>query len=180
MSLWYQYIIWVRSQRCGLFCYLVLLSIVKKQVTRQLHLCDLTHMNTLIPHPVTSEHRWLVKAPRGIHSVPEVSGRQLWHDYGISMMSQTRPVCKHRFFALPIDKTLSVEAQIELLWHSFVHLATGCGINMKDPSRLDSDWWIPHLRWCQNHDWANDLTGFSRHPSAGFTDLNPAPLSLLL
>ena len=32
----------------------------------------------LIPHLVASEHRWLVKAPRWIHSVPDVSGRQLW------------------------------------------------------------------------------------------------------
>ena len=30
----------------------------------------------LIPHPVASEHRWLVKAPRWIHSVPDVSGRR--------------------------------------------------------------------------------------------------------
>ena len=32
----------------------------------------------VIPHPVASEHRWLVKAPRWIHSVPDVSGRRLW------------------------------------------------------------------------------------------------------
>ena len=29
-------------------------------------------------HPVASEHRWLVKAPRWIHSVPDVSGRRSW------------------------------------------------------------------------------------------------------
>ena len=32
----------------------------------------------LIPHPVASEHRWLVTAPRWIHSVPDVSGRRSW------------------------------------------------------------------------------------------------------
>ena len=41
----------------------------------------------------------------------------------------------------------------------FAHLATGCGINAKDPSGLDSDRWIPHSRCC---------------------DLNPAPRGLLL
>ena len=40
-------------------------------------------------------------------------------DCGIATKSQTRPVCKHCFSALPIDKTSSVEAQIELLWRSF-------------------------------------------------------------
>ena len=32
----------------------------------------------LIPHQVASEHRWLVKAPWWIHSVPDVSGRRSW------------------------------------------------------------------------------------------------------
>ena len=32
----------------------------------------------------------------------------------------------------------------------FAHLATGCGINAKDPSGLDSDQWIPHSRCCEN------------------------------
>ena len=40
-------------------------------------------------------------------------------DCGIATTSQTRPVCKHCFSALPIDKTSSVEAQIKLLWRSF-------------------------------------------------------------
>ena len=54
----------------------------------------------------------------------------------------------------------------------FAHLATGCGINAKDPSGLDSD------RWIQPR--AKALAGFSRHLSAGFTDLNPAPRGLSL
>ena len=93
-------------------------------------------------------------------------------DCGISTTSRTRPVCKHCFSALPIDKTSSVEAQIGLLWRSFAHLATGCGINAKDPSGLDSDRWIPHSRCCENPARAKALAGFSRHLSAGFTDLN--------
>ena len=32
----------------------------------------------LIPQPVASEHRWLVKAPRWIHSVPDISDRRSW------------------------------------------------------------------------------------------------------
>ena len=57
----------------------------------------------------------------------------------------------------------------------FAHLATGCGIKAKDPSGLDSDRWIPHSRCCENPARAKALAGFSRHLSAGFTDLNPAP-----
>ena len=40
-------------------------------------------------------------------------------DCGISTTSQTRPICKHRFCVLPVDKTLSVVAQNGLLWRSF-------------------------------------------------------------
>ena len=39
-------------------------------------LCKCVMINLIIPHPVASEHRWLVKAPRWIHSVPDVSGRR--------------------------------------------------------------------------------------------------------
>ena len=35
-------------------------------------------------------------------------------DCGIPTTSRTRPVCKHYFSVLPIDKTSSVEAQIGL------------------------------------------------------------------
>ena len=62
----------------------------------------------------------------------------------------------------------------------FAHLATGRGINAKDPSELDSDRWIPHSRCCENPARAKALAGFSRHLSAGFTDLNPAPRGLSL
>ena len=62
----------------------------------------------------------------------------------------------------------------------FAHLATGCGIKAKDPSGLDSVRWIPHSRCCENPARAKALAGFSRHLSAGFTDLNPAPRGLWL
>ena len=62
----------------------------------------------------------------------------------------------------------------------FAHLATECGIKAKDPSGLDSDRWIPHSRCCENPARAKALAGFSRHLSAGFTDLNPAPRGLSL
>ena len=62
----------------------------------------------------------------------------------------------------------------------FAHLTTGCGIKAKDPSGLDSDRWIPHSRCCENPAWAKALAGFSRHLSAGFTDLNPRPRGLSL
>ena len=78
----------------------------------------------LIPHPVVSEHRWLVKPLGGftVSLMSRAGGRDVavaMRDCGISTTSQTRPVCKHCFSALPIDKTLSVEAQIGLLWRSF-------------------------------------------------------------
>ena len=62
----------------------------------------------------------------------------------------------------------------------FAHLATGRGINAKDPSGLDSDRWIPHSRCCENPARAKALAGFSWHLSAGFTDLNPTPRGLSL
>ena len=57
----------------------------------------------------------------------------------------------------------------------FAHLATGRGINAKDPSGLDSDRWIPHSRCSENPARTKALAWFSRHLSAEFTDLNPAP-----
>ena len=141
---------------------------------------------TVIPHPVASERRCLVKAPWWIHSVPDVSGRRLWHCscyarlWNLHDITNTSRFCKHCFSVLPIDKTSSVEAQIGLLRRSFFHLANGCGIKAKDPSGLDSDWWIPHSRCCENPARAKALAVFSRHLSAGFTNLNPAPRGLSL
>ena len=62
----------------------------------------------------------------------------------------------------------------------FAHLATGCGINAKDPSGLDLDWWIPRLRCCENQARAKALAGFQSHLSAVFTYLNPTPRGLSL
>ena len=62
----------------------------------------------------------------------------------------------------------------------FAHLATGCWIKAKDPTGLDSDRRMLHSRCCENSTRAKALAGFSRHLSAEFTDLNPAPRSLSL
>ena len=129
----------------------------------------------LIPHPVASEHRWLVKAPMCIHRVPDVSDRRSWrlcclarlwdhHVPFVNIDSLRSRSIKHRQWKHKLDYYGLV----------FAHLATGCGINAKDPSGLDSDRWIPHSRCCENP--ARAL----RHLSAGFTDLNPAPRGLLL
>ena len=103
-------------------------------------------ITAVISHPITSKDRWLVKAPEWIHSV-RAGGRDVavaMRDCGISTTPQTCPVCKHRFSAFPIDKTSSVKAQIGLLLRWFcIYLSTGCGINAKVPSGLDSDRWIP-------------------------------------
>ena len=96
-------------------------------------------------------------------------------DCGIATTSQTRPVCKHCFSALPIDKTSSVEAQIEYYGVVVAHLATGCGIKAKDPEGLDSDRWIPLRGGARIPRGLLALAGFSHHLSTGFTDLNPAP-----
>ena len=47
----------------------------------------------------------------------------------------------------------------------FAVLATGCGINAKDPSGLDSDRWIPHSRCCENI-FAPPLSGIHRSESS--------------
>ena len=76
----------------------------------------------LIPYPVASEHRWLVIAPRWIHSVPDVSGRRSW-----------RRSCHVRLWNLH-NKTSSVEAQIGLLRHSFCSfIYPGVGLIRKTP-----------------------------------------------
>ena len=87
-------------------------------------------------------------------------------DCGITTTSKTRRICKHRFFALPIDKTSSVEAENGLLCRSF------CSSSYRV---WDSDRWLPYSRCCEKPARVKTLAGFSRHLSAGFTDLNPAP-----
>ena len=99
-------------------------------------------------------------------------------DCGISTTSQTRPVCKHCFSALRSIKRCQWKHKLDYYGVVFAHLATGCGIKAKDPEGLDSDRWIPHSRCCENPARAKALAGFSRHLSAGFTNLNPAPRDL--
>ena len=156
-----------------------------KCIIHTLHITwhGITHLN---PHPVASEHRWLVKAPRWIHSVPDVSGRWSWpcgcharlwnlHDVTnaapfVNIVSPgSRSVKRHQW-----------KHRLDYYGAVFAHLATGCGIIARDLSGLDSDRWIPHSRCCENNARAKALAGFSRHLSAGFTDLNPAPRGLSL
>ena len=141
---------------------------------------------TVIPHPVASEHCWLVKAPRWIHSVPDVLGQAVvtlrlpsaivespWRDKRVPFVNiasvRSRSIKRRQW-----------KHKMDYYGVVFAHLATGHGINAKDPSGLDSDRWIPHSRCCENPARAKALAGFSRHLSAGFTDLNPAPWGLSL
>ena len=101
----------------------------------------------------------IVKSPRRHKHVPFVNTASL------RSRSTKRRQWKHKLDYYGID---------------FAHLATGCGINAKDPSGLDSDRWILHSRHCENPAQAKALVGFSRHLSAGFKDPNPAPPGLSL
>ena len=129
----------------------------------------------------TPEHRWLVKAPRLIHSVPDISGLRL-----PCAIVESPPRHKHVPFvnitSLPSRSIKCHQWKHKLDYYGvvFAHLATGWGIKAKDPSGLDSDRWISHWRCWQNPARAKALTEFSRHLSAGLTDLNPAPRYLSL
>ena len=75
---------------------------------------------------------------------------------------------------LPIDKTLSVEAQIGLLWCSFCSSSYQvwdvCGRPLSAGVRSMN----PAERWCKNLARPLSQAGFSQYLSAGFIDLNPA------
>ena len=140
----------------------------------------------VIPHPVASEHRWLVKTPLWIpvtwmSRTCDCDVAVAMRDCGISTTSQTHvPFVNIAFLRSWSIKHRQWKHKLDYNGAVFAHLATRCGINAKDPSRLDSDRWIPHSRCCENPAWAKALAGFSRHLSAGFTDLNPAPRGLSL
>ena len=131
-------------------------------------------MHSLIPHPVASEHRWLVKSPRWIHSVPDVSGRRSWRCGCHARLWKRVPFVNIAFLRCRSIKRRQWKRKLDYHGVVFAHLATGLGIKAKDPSGLDSDWWIPHSRCSENPARAKALAGFSRHLSAGFTDPNPA------
>ena len=95
-------------------------------------------------------------------------------DCRISMTSQTRPIVNIASVRSRSIKRRQWKHKMDYYGVVFAHLATGRWINAKDPSGLDSDRWIPHSRCCENPARAKALAGFSRHLSAGFTDLNPA------
>ena len=118
----------------------------------------------LIPHPVASEHRWLVK-PLGGFTVCRMSrtgGR------GVAVAMRDCGICTRRHKHVPFVNISSPRSRSiqrrkgkhELGYYDvvFVHLATRCGFNTKDPSGLDSDRWIPHSRCCENP------ARFSHHP----------------
>ena len=96
----------------------------------------------LTSYRVASEHRWLVKAPRWIHSVPDVSGRRTLRLPSAIVESPWR----HK--RVPFVNIASVRSRSikRRQWQHkmdnygvvFAHLATGRGINAKDPSGLDS------------------------------------------
>ena len=102
------------------------------------------------------------------------------HDCGISMVSRSIPFVNIASLHSRWIKRRQWNDKLDYYGLVFAHLATRCGINVKDPLGLDSDRWIPHSRCCENPTRAKALAGFSRHLSAGFTDLNPAPRGLLL
>ena len=109
-------------------------------------------LDVLIPHPVASEHLWLVKAPQWIHSVPDVSDRRL-------PCTIVESPWRHRhvpFVNISSLRSRSIKCRqwkhkLDYYGVVFAHLATGYGIKAKDPSGLDSDRWIPHSRCCENH-----------------------------
>ena len=134
----------------------------------------------VIPRPVASEHRWLVKAPRWILGQAVVTSRLPCAIVGSPRRHERVP-----FVNIVSQRSRSIKLRqwkhkLDYYGVVFAHLATGCGINAKDPSGLDSDRWIPHSKCCENPARAKALAGFSRHLSAGFTDLNPAPRGLSL
>ena len=156
----------------------VIMSAMASQITR-------FTIVYLIPHPVASEHRWLVKAPRWIQCpgclgqavvtlrLPSAIVESLWRHKRVPFVNiasvRSRSIKRRQW-----------KHNMDYYGVVFAHLATGRGINAKDPSGLDSDRWIPHSRCCENPARAKALAGFSRHLSAGFTDLNPAPRGLSL
>ena len=91
-------------------------------------------------------------------------------DCGKSTTSRTCPVCKHRFSALPIAETTSVETQMVLLWRSLCSSSyrvwdlceRPLGAGFRSVNRA--------LEVLRESGRAKALAGFSRHPSAGFTE----------
>ena len=119
--------------------------------------------------------------PLGGFSVPDVSDRRSWlcgwHAWLWNFHDVTNASRLYVNIASLRSRSIKrCQWKHKLDYYDVVsaHLATGCGINAKGPSGLDSDWWIPHSRCCENPARAKALAGSSRHLSAGFTDLNPA------
>ena len=67
-------------------------------------------------------------------------------DCGISTKSQTRPFGNIAFLHSRSIKRCQWKHKLDYYGVDFAHLATGCGIKVKDLSGLDSNWWILHSR----------------------------------
>ena len=140
----------------------------------------IVYINDVIPHPVANEHRWLVKASRWIQC-PGCLGKAVVTLRLPCVIVESPRRHQHvlfvniAFLCSRSIKRRQWKPKLDYYGVVFAHLATGCGIKAKDPSGLDWGRWIPHSRCCENPTRTKALAGFSRHLSAGFTDLNPAP-----
>ena len=173
----------------GWLCYTVYLTAYMGRVVVLHSTIDCMHgpgdcVTQLIPHPVASEHRWLVKPPLVDSQCPGCLGQAVVTlRLPCAIVESPR---RRRYVPFVNITSLRCRSIKRRQWKHklnyydvvFAHLATGRGINAKDPSGLDSDRWIPHSRCCENPARAKALAGFSRHLSVGFTDLNPAPRGL--
>ena len=96
----------------------------------------------IIPHPVASEHRWLVKTPRWIHSVLMSRDRRSWRWLPCGIVESPRrhghvPFVNNASLCSRSIKRQKKKHKLDYYCVVFAHLATGCGINAEDPSGLD-------------------------------------------
>ena len=96
----------------------------------------------LIPHPTTSEHPWLAEAHLRIHNIPDISNRLSWR-CGYAIMDSP---WRHKWVTFVNIVSPPSRLIIHRQWRRkfnyygvvFAHLATGCRINTKNASGLDS------------------------------------------
>ena len=97
------------------------------------------YVNGIIPHPIASEQHWLVKAPRWTQCVPGVSDRRSWR-FGchaqlwiIDDVANTSTFVNIASLCFRSIKRRQWKHKLDYYGVIFVHLATGCGINAKEP-----------------------------------------------
>ena len=99
----------------------------------------LCQVSTLIPHPVASEHCWLVKAPRWIHSAQDVSVKAVVTlRLPCAIVESPRRHKRAPFVNIAFLRSRSIKRRqwkhkMDYYGVVFAHLATRCGINVKDP-----------------------------------------------